>query len=133
MPPKYAAPAITLQAFSCPNCGALADQTWFNVFCDRTDKGQPPFIMTAEKLKELRKDLKDVEVMAEMLKRWAREATGMIFLAKRSQAKYVDYDLANIHVSRCYSCNDIAIAKGTPSSAPSRCSQSSRRPASSPC
>lgn len=111
MPPKRVPPAITLQAFSCPNCGALADQTWFNIFCDRAEKGQPPFIVTADKLKELRQNFQDAEPVAEILKRWAREATGEPFLAKRPQAKYADYDLTNIHVSRCYSCNDIAIWK----------------------
>jgi len=109
MAPKHVVPGITLQAFSCPSCGALADQTWFEVLVTRTDKGNPPFIVTAEKLKQLRKDFEKEEGRTEVLKRFAREATGKAFIAKLPQWKSVDYELANIHASRCYSCGEIAI------------------------
>jgi hypothetical protein len=48
MPPKHVAPSITLRAFNCPNCGALADQSWFAVRADKMDDGKLPHLVTEE-------------------------------------------------------------------------------------
>ena len=111
MPPKHVAPAITLQAFSCPHCGALADQSWFWVRASVTEKGEPPFLLTPDKLERLRKDFGTKEEMVAMLKHATRQATGRPFLKKLQESKWADYELENVHISRCYSCRDIAIWK----------------------
>ncbi len=114
MPPNHVPPAITLKAFSCPVCGALADQTWFEVHADVTRGSQPPFIVTAEKLAEIKdgdalKKLEDQEQLSRMIALFEREATGDPFLYRMQQSSYDDYELSNIHVSRCFSCGDVTI------------------------
>ena len=42
MAPKCVAPAINLKSFSCPHCGAFANQDWFTVNAKVTEKNQPP-------------------------------------------------------------------------------------------
>ena len=109
MPPIHVAPAITLQAFSCPHCGALADQNWFWVRASVTEKGEPPLLLTPKRLEELRKEFGSKQEMASVLEHAARKASGRPFLKKLDDSKWTDYELQNLHVSRCYSCRDIAI------------------------
>jgi hypothetical protein len=35
MPPKEVMPGLALDSFSCPHCGAFADQHWFRTFVYR--------------------------------------------------------------------------------------------------
>lgn len=115
MPPKHVSPSISAEAFSCPHCGALADQTWYHTHAKRTDKGEAPSLCTAEFVLRVKEDLRserDPE-MSEALKRWLpdfeRRALGHPFLTEHETSQYVGLDLANIFVSQCYSCGDIAI------------------------
>jgi hypothetical protein len=45
MSPKEVIPALGLDSFSCPHCGALAEQYWFRVFARSFPKGKKPFVM----------------------------------------------------------------------------------------
>jgi hypothetical protein len=37
MPQKFVAPTTTAKSFSCPHCGALADQRWFKIYANSED------------------------------------------------------------------------------------------------
>jgi hypothetical protein len=56
MPPKTIPPSIDAKRFTCPHCGAIADQIWFNVYADRTGNslGTPPALDTAEEVAKAR-------------------------------------------------------------------------------
>jgi Domain of unknown function (DUF4145) len=111
MPPKHVAPAITLKSFSCPHCGALADQEWFKASADLVHRDEKPSLVTLERLAvimaspDFRKDPIDEQIVIQ----WQQAATGRPLLQTREVANYCYYQLVNIHVSRCFSCKEIAI------------------------
>jgi len=69
MAPKHVPPAIDLKAFSCPHCGALADQTWYTALASRTKDGTSPHLWTSGRLAELsaQPKFKDDDTFKEML------------------------------------------------------------------
>ena len=114
MAPKTVPPAFAARSFTCPHCGALANQTWFVVRA-HPSKNEPVLIDedVFARMKDTT-DFKDKEERASH-ERWCRYAekarTGAAFLWKRGDSSYDDYDLANIHASRCFSCNEVTIWK----------------------
>jgi hypothetical protein len=82
MPPKHVAPAITLESFSCPHCGALAHQTWFVVSAKQIGAGKTPFLMTQLILEQAKSDseLNQRRDTKEIFENWEQAATGRAFL-----------------------------------------------------
>ena len=114
MAPRYVGPGITLKSFSCSHCGALADQTWFKVWCDRITDRTAPFIVTNEFVKSVKsKEVPaDEEVTPDILKQLDREANGDIFLyTYEDGGAYCKMSVRNVHISRCHSCNQISMWK----------------------
>jgi hypothetical protein len=115
MYPKHVLPSISAEAFSCPHCGALADQTWYCAHAERTDKGEAPQLWTTELVSRVQEDLRSErkpemrELLERLLPELERRSLGHPFLSSHENSKYVGFDLANIFVSQCYSCEQIAI------------------------
>jgi hypothetical protein len=42
MPPQPVPPVFAVRSFSCPHCGAHANQTWFTAYSKRCDDDKPP-------------------------------------------------------------------------------------------
>lgn len=89
MPPKHVVPSIDAKAFSCPHCGALADQSWLEALANPLKDGRPPSYWSGE------------------LNRDSRHPR----LLNNVDGRYVYYELRNVFVSHCFSCRDIAIWK----------------------
>src|SRR5262245_44139139 len=85
MPPKNVPPSVKLNAFSCPRCGALADQSWFDVYARQVDT--IPNLVDEESLALF---IDSVEVMEKeedkdysgLKQRFKRAAKGDVFLAQ---------------------------------------------------
>jgi hypothetical protein len=114
--PKHVPPSITLKSFSCPRCGAHADQTWFQVFAHSiNEEPYKPRVMTKERLEQFRaqmeteRDPQQLEFIKSFLPTAERLASGFPLLDRRTNDKWVGFDLENIHVSQCYSCQQISI------------------------
>lgn len=115
MPPKQVVPAVHLKSFSCPHCGALADQTWYTVYVDRTTDGEPPHIFDADDVERLRvaiQETRDPEQRAAMEK-WIpdieRRTSGQSYIYREEKGTFTNSELVNIFVSLCFSCREIAI------------------------
>lgn len=113
MPPKQIAPDIKLQGFSCPQCGRLADQTWFKIYADKTEGGKPPFVpdtATLNKFKEDRKSQPD-EGVRKLLDRFIEtievDRHGEFRFEKNEKGEYCNLELINAFASRCYSCGKL--------------------------
>jgi len=62
---KSEPPAISKKSFSCPHCGALADQNWFRVYVSRINNGELPHVASEEglkRVKEMKKEHRRKEV-----------------------------------------------------------------------
>lgn len=103
-------PTLGAKSFSCPRCGALANQTWFNALAHHTGKDTPPRPFTKEFLEDLKLDKK---FSKELLDRIERLVNGepLFFPSEKAFTSYTSVD--NLHFSLCFSCDDISIWVGT--------------------
>ena len=116
MPPKFITPAISLKSFSCPHCGALADQNWLTVGASRIKDDGLPSIISMAWVDERVNDQQFAPTLKppqreEIFEGWRRRARGEQYLEELSDARYDRYELYNIHISECYSCKKIALWK----------------------
>lgn len=109
---KYAPPAITLTAFNCPHCGALAKQTWFALLADALRKDVLPLRISAEDLATRMDDFASSEnpdENADLRKLAEKISKGLPFLERRKATAYGYSDLLNVHASACFNCDQIAV------------------------
>src|SRR4051794_37249840 len=110
MPPKSVPPSIKAVAFDCPHCGAYASQTWFRLLADRfTGGSRIPWIPTEKDLRDIEKESQiDPEEKARFREVVAKTLKGLVAFEKRRNS-YPDYSISNIHLSKCFACEEIAI------------------------
>ena len=104
---KYVPPSVAETAFNCPHCGALAVQTWFSVHGDTLQTGKMPAVIDEEYVKNL--DLSGVE-KDERKKTVAlgmKMAKGLPFI--EPQNNYRSYTVWNLHIAKCFNCNELSI------------------------
>jgi hypothetical protein len=111
MSPRHVQPSIALKSFNCPVCGALADQAWFSVYADPSPDNKMPFLITPSWLDKVTDTagFRESPGKGELLKIWKRELTGVPFLKEVKSTNYVRIQLSNIHISQCYSCDEVSI------------------------
>lgn len=115
MAPRTVAPSIYAKSFSCPLCGALADQRWFNAYAEPTHHPTPlvaddDLVSQAKKVNNFKDDSERARHL-EWIDRLELDSDGQPRLRKRRSHMYADYDLANVFVSSCFSCGGITIWK----------------------
>lgn len=118
MSSKHVTPAIDRKSFSCPHCGAHADQTWFSVHAYQmgTESRHPHLatIETAaetvrESLKQRQSDPEAAERLKKMATRLEQQSFGHAILTHRRQSDFATHDLDNVHVTLCYTCRQPTI------------------------
>lgn len=107
-------PVFASKSFSCAHCGAHSDQSWFEGQARACTKDHPPRLITKEfanryLLSKPQKDMDDVQ--HEWLKDYFSKASdGIVFLDKFERDS--TSPVANIHYSRCYTCEQLTIWYG---------------------
>ena len=106
-------PSTKIEAFCCPHCGAYTHQFWFSLLGIRIEKGKLPQILgddTLERIKEMR--IKGPNLEEGMLKRWEQTVekykTGKVFF-EELKSIYSQLQINNIHLSKCFTCDEIAV------------------------
>jgi hypothetical protein len=107
---KTVAPSISETAFNCPHCGAFTTQFWYHLFADEiTRDGKKPFIPKPQH----RKIYEDAAMASEekrlILKWFDKMLTGFVFFEKRKDSTYLHLAVGNLHLSKCYNCDKIAV------------------------
>ena len=100
--------ASRLKSFTCPHCGALAHQTWLRPYVDNYGKDQTPTMPAPDIFDVIRanRNLEDKETFIQYFKRiLARE----VFIETHNRSIYLVSELANVSISRCYSCNQFTL------------------------
>src|ERR1700687_3585680 len=110
MPKKSVPPSIIEVAFDCPHCGAYTTQMWFDLHITaRPEKSRTPRTVSREFVEDFRlRDLHE-KLKADMLVFYEKVLTGLIFFEKYEGGKYIQWGANNLHLSKCYSCNEIAV------------------------
>lgn len=107
---KEVAPQLGLDSFSCPHCGALAHQHWFEVLVNSFERGQKPFVyqwtsLNAVDLKKF-EDEKDLKKFAAFKKRFRKNE---VTYEVHSYGKSCNWEMINVEASMCHSCDGFAI------------------------
>lgn len=109
MTKKTHPPSINEKAFDCPHCGAFTTQFWYNVHCDKQNDNTPPSIPGSDVREWLKGDKEIPEEAKKKHLEWCDKMdTGLIFFVER-RTTYPDFSADNIHFSKCYNCNKIAV------------------------
>ncbi len=96
MSPKHVAPAITLKAFNCPHCGALAHHTWARLHAEYSRENKPPLVKVTPP--------KNNAEVADKLN------AGALFVDSRTTDDSITvYPVYNLHISKCYACEKWAL------------------------
>lgn len=120
---KHLEPSISASSFSCPHCGALAQQIWHMLFARRIGGNRTPLRPTEAGLQILRfetevdqsntDDDAELEKRSRKLEYFQRVGNGEVFfddflntvLTKDTKLPQI----VNVHASECYSCRQIAV------------------------
>jgi hypothetical protein len=108
--PVTVEPSTNLTSFNCPHCGAFAHQTWYTVYPDTLAKDATPAIPGSEFILKVKGKPDIPEPTKNELVSWAeRIMSSEVFLESGTDGVYLKRVLANVHLSRCYSCNKLAV------------------------
>jgi hypothetical protein len=101
-------PSVKLVSFSCPHCGALAHQTWYEAYVVKLEQEPPEFDASAMQA-YLNSPQVSFREKQGMLEYQDRIRSGDIFMEASKQDHYCLPKIRNLFVSRCYSCEADAV------------------------
>jgi hypothetical protein len=109
MPPKEVIPGLALASFSCPHCGAFADQHWLRMFARGFERDNEPVVYTAEGFQnvdvdQLEKD--DRKAFVALHKRFKKNEVTYQY---KQYGENCNWEMVNAHLSMCHSCEAFAI------------------------
>lgn len=108
--PRYVPPSIAETAFNCPHCGALAQQNWFSLKADSKKKDEIPLRLSEETFnRSAFDDMEDKDERDKTLRLADKIIEGAPFIDFVRDSKYVQWELYNADLSRCFNCDKIAI------------------------
>lgn len=108
---KHVSPSVKETAFNCPHCGALTTQFWYSIRADMNEGKDPtPQVITPQSSLDWGfKHVDDPEMRATMVE-WAKAmAKGHPFFDSEKDGNYRFERVYNLHISRCYNCEELAI------------------------
>jgi len=110
---KMVTPAVDKQSFTCPHCGAMAHQDWYEVFASsiNRDGDKLPLFYKSELVDEIEKRLtgrdEDQDVLNSIT--LARRAiVGEIFIWGSEDSNW-SQGVQNVHLSKCFSCKKFTV------------------------
>jgi Domain of unknown function (DUF4145) len=103
-------PSLGADSFSCPHCGALAHQHWFNVALTEQSKAGKPSVLTPEMVQDLqniiKNDAQNGDATDSFVNRF--ENNQLTYWITECSAG-THWEMVNMAVSRCHSCDGFAI------------------------
>src|SRR5580692_10378264 len=107
---KEIVPQLGLDSYSCPHCGALAHQFWFEVYPNSIKRGSKPTLASLADIKEYaamqREKNEDQRRANEQLARFLKnDVTHEV----RSRSTESHWCMFNMFMSLCHSCDGFAI------------------------
>lgn len=104
---KTVQPSVKDSAFSCPRCGALAHQHWYEVWAEPLGKDRLPMIF---RMKDIEEHLEGIEVdhHEDAISFIETMSVNDTFLGGRSP-KSIDHPVNNLWISKCFNCDKISL------------------------
>lgn len=106
---KHIEPSISETAFSCPHCGAYTTQHWYHLHPKLVDKKNPtPTIPNQETVQKILNNSDYSAADKKEMVNWIKQmSTGLPFFQKGET--YTNQSVDNMHLSKCYNCDKIAV------------------------
>jgi hypothetical protein len=108
MTSKHVEPALGAESFSCPHCGAIAQQTWYRLFLSKVEKGSRPVVISHEQIPASPRDDDggddNQEVTEMLLALKSRLKKHPVTYGTLSRQEYLNSQLVNVYVSWCFAC-----------------------------
>lgn len=113
MSSKIIPPALGLESFSCPHCGAIAHQYWHETFISKYDDDKKPTpLASAALIASSFKNNSETPHPPEIIEHFTSLAAGEIVPVTHGKGTYLNHELKNLSISRCFSCKRFAVWKG---------------------
>jgi len=107
---KPVPPSISSVAFSCPHCGAFADQFWYDTYAVAVRDHGTPFRMTAAEAAVFAKDAAIPDAARESIRESnARLVAGEVFFEHNENSQYRAPSAENLSLSLCHSCRKLSV------------------------
>lgn len=104
--PKTVVPKLGLESYSCPHCGALAHQDWFD--CYDIERETPPVLLDEEMAGSIVAGAEPN--MRETLRKYAdRRLSREIHFDDTYRELYRANDIINLYIARCFSCKRLTL------------------------
>jgi Domain of unknown function (DUF4145) len=104
----YVSPETSKTAFNCPHCHALANQTWFQLYGRKRNKGSTPTRLDDRKISEIVKDIEGADAKSKASAFFHKVAEGSI-ISSISSNNYPDISIYNLELSCCFNCDAYAV------------------------
>ena len=110
MSDDHIAPSIDSRYFSCPHCGVVSQQSWFNLYADPiSSEAGVPLRLDKSGLQRLRDNpMFTEEVRRQKVSYWERVTGGEVFLDRWAPC-HSDIFVTNTAVSACHNCQQPTI------------------------
>ena len=108
MSDRTTTPNLGANSFTCPHCFANSHQTWFRVFLDSYEKDDRPWMPDAESIERIKQN-DEVAEKSQLIDYIKRKLAKELFPDQHAQPNYLNTELVNLSISRCYSCDKSAV------------------------
>lgn len=108
--PDSVEPSIAETAFSCPHCGAFTTQYWYKIRANGITGERPrPFIPGTKDRERYRKEFDVQPDLKNKLIDWVDKISSGLVFFEGDDGKYSNISVHNLHLSKCYNCEKIAV------------------------
>lgn len=107
---KISPPSVNINSFNCPHCGTLTTQYWYSAHAKLLEKGKNPGHFF-DKYQLNQDDVSDTTIATSSLfsPDGQKIGTGRPFHKFYQKPEPCQYTIYNVHFSKCYNCEEIAI------------------------
>jgi hypothetical protein len=104
-------PVLGAESFNCPSCGALAHQSWYEVYCNDFEKGRGPWTPAPDAPEQAlaNRDVDDPALRRTIADYFRKRLLQLPFFDPTDQSVWLRLSLENVYVSKCYSCSALAV------------------------
>jgi hypothetical protein len=108
--PKHIEPELGLASFSCPHCGAIAHQSWHRVCILDQKKNEPVAVILFENIPDVDfKRIDDEEERKRLIRLVERLQKNMVTYRAVKYGLSSNFEMMNVHLSSCFSCDGFAV------------------------
>ena len=108
MASKTITPALGESSFSCPHCGAISHQTWYKLFLEGYKKDQKPWMPEPDIIDRIKQN-REIQDKQTLIEFFTKTLSKKLFREIHEDNSYLTSELANLNISRCYSCAEYAV------------------------